>query len=194
MIILTVAFIFCGLAAAMAETNYYSLGVSAAPMNNPLKGFMPYAGSYSTFPYSMEWGYIPLRSLMSGPTNFNWTGLDTLISNVANRGHQTVFRIYLDYPTLPTGIPQYLLDAGLATNSYTDYGNNGISVSPDYENPLFDEALTNFIAALGARYDGDPRIGFITLGLLGFLGRMAYLPARQLVRLDHCPGRGPDGV
>src|ERR1035441_10633254 len=129
MIILTVAFIFCGL---------------AAPMNNPLKGFMPYAGSYSTFPYSMEWGYIPLRSLMSGPTNFNWTGLDTLISNVANRGHQTVFRIYLDYPTLPTGIPQYLLDAGLATNSYTDYGNNGISVSPDYENPLLVQALTNF--------------------------------------------------
>src|ERR1035441_10324657 len=137
---------------------------------------MPYAGSYSTFPYSMEWGYIPLRSLMSGPTNFNWTGLDTLISNVANRGHQTVFRIYLDYPTLPTGIPQYLLDAGLATNSYTDYGNNGISVSPDYENPLLVQALTNFIAALGTRYDGDPRLGFITLGLLGFWGEWHTYP------------------
>src|ERR1035437_8204638 len=193
-IILTGTLACAGMAAAMAGTNYFPLAISAPPTNNPLKGFMPYQGGYATFPYSMEWSYFPLRSLMTGPTNFNWTSLEASISDIASRGHQTVFRVYLDYPTLPTGIPQYLLDAGLVTYSYTDYGNNGISVSPDYENPLFDEALTNFIAALGARYDGDPRIGFITLGLLGFLGRMAYLPARQLVRLDHCPGRGPDGV
>ena len=31
-------------------------------------------------------------------------------------------------------------------------------MSPDYQNPLLGQALTNFIAALGARYDGDPRI------------------------------------
>ncbi len=172
----TAAFLGCGLGAAMAETNYYSLAVSTSPTNNPLKGFMPYAGSYATFPHSMEWGYVPLRSLMSGPTNFDWTRLDTLIGNIANRGHQAVFRIYLDYPTLPTGIPQYLLDAGLVTHSYTDYGNNNISVSPDYENPLLRQALTNFIAALGARYDGDSRIGFITLGLLGFWGEWHTYP------------------
>lgn len=128
-IILGVVFVFCGLAAAPAGTNYYSLEVSGAPANNPLKGFMPYAGAYTTFPHSMEWNYLPLRTLMSGRTNFNWAALDALISNVASRGHQTVFRIYLDYPTLPTGIPQYLLDAGLVTHSYTDYGNNGISAS-----------------------------------------------------------------
>jgi hypothetical protein len=124
----------------------------------------------------MEWNYLPLRPLMRGPTNFNWAGLDALLSDVASRGNQTVFRVYLDYPTLPSGIPQYLLDAGLVTRSYTDYANNGISVSPDYENPLLDQALTNFIAALGARYDGDPRVGFITLGLLGFWGEWHTYP------------------
>ena len=39
-----------------------------------------------------------------------------LLNSVAGRGHQTVFRIYLDYPGKTTGIPQYLLDAGLATS------------------------------------------------------------------------------
>ncbi|HWX20947.1 MAG TPA: DUF4832 domain-containing protein [Candidatus Binatia bacterium] len=160
----------------MAATNSYSLLRSAPLTNNPLKGFMPYVGSYSTFPYSMEWSYLPLRSLMTGPTNFDWSSLDALLSTVASRGHQTVFRVYLDYPAEPTGIPQYLLDAGLVTHSYTDYGNNGLSVSPDYENPLLDQALTNFIAALGARYDGDPRIGFITVGLLGFWGEWHNYP------------------
>jgi len=175
-ILLAVVFLCCSVATVMAGTNSYSLGPSAAPTNNPLKGFMPYQGAYTTFPYSMEWNYLPLRSFMTGPTNFVWSSLDALLSDVASRGHQTVFRVYLDYPAKPAGIPQYLLDAGLATNSYTDYGNNGVSVSPDYENPLLDQALTNFIAALGARYDGDPRIGFITLGLLGFWGEWHTYP------------------
>ena len=47
------------------------------------------------------------RSLMTGPTNFDWTALDNFLNGVAQRGHQTVFRIYLDYPSKPTGIPQY---------------------------------------------------------------------------------------
>jgi hypothetical protein len=161
---------------AAGATNSYMLAPSATPTNNPLKGFMPYTGSYSTFPYSMEWSYLPLRSLMIGATNFNWSSLDALLRSDAGRGHQTVFRVYLDYPTLPTGIPQYLLDAGLATYSYTDYGNNGVSVCPDYSNALLQQALTNFIGALGARYDGDPRIGFITVGLLGFWGEWHTYP------------------
>jgi hypothetical protein len=160
---------------AEAATNTYSLAYSAVT-NNPLKGFMPYTGSYTTFPYSMEWSYLPLRSLMSGPTNFDWSSLDNLLTTDAGRGHQTVFRVYLDYPTLPTGIPQYLLDDGLATYSYDDYGNDGISVCPDYSNALLQVALTNFVEALGARYDGDPRIGFITVGLLGFWGEWHTYP------------------
>jgi hypothetical protein len=174
-LIFAVALACPGLASG-AGTNVYSLGRSASPTNNPLKGFMPYSGNYTTFPHSMEWSYLSLRDLMSGPTNFNWASLDTLLSTVASRGHQTVFRVYLDYPGKSTGIPQYLLDAGLATNSYTDFGNNGRSVSPDYENPLLGQALTNFIAALGARYDGDLRIGFITVGLLGFWGEWHTYP------------------
>jgi hypothetical protein len=169
----------CPVTAAPLVTNSYSLVYTSAPPNNPLKGFMPYSGSYTTFPYSMEWNYLPLRSLMSGPTNFNWTSLDQLLSDDASRGHQTVFRVYLDYPTLSTGIPQYLLDDGLVTYSYTNYGNT-TSVSPDYENPLLDQALTNFIAALGARYDGDPRIGFVQLGLLGFWGEWHTYPVTSL--------------
>jgi hypothetical protein len=174
-IILVGALACLGVFASSAGTNSYTLAVSAPPTNNPLKGFMPYRGNYPTFPHSMEWTYLPLRSLMTGPTNFDWTSLDHLINEIAGRGHQAVFRIYLDYPKLATGIPQYLLDAGLATHAYTDY-DNALSVCPDYQNPLLLQALTNFVSALGARYDGDPRIGFITLGLLGFWGEWHTYP------------------
>src|SRR5437868_10582974 len=118
--LLLLALALAGSLPATAQTNSYPLSRSLSPTNNPLKGFMPYAGNYSTFPYSMEWSYLPLRSLMSGPANFNWSSLDSLLNTVASRGHQTVFRIYLDYPGKSTGIPQYLLDGGLATYTYTD--------------------------------------------------------------------------
>lgn len=151
------------------------LSYAPAPPDNPLKGFMPYSGSHATFPYSLEWFYLPVNSVMTGSNQFDWTVLESKLNSIAARGHHAVFRFYLDYPTLPTGIPQYLLNAGLATHSYTDYGNN-FSVSPDYENPLLRSALTNFVVQLGAHYDGDPRIGFITVGLLGFWGEWHTYP------------------
>jgi hypothetical protein len=122
----------------------------------------------------MEWFYLPLRDLMTGPSTFTFdSGLEPLLNDVASRGHQTVFRVYLDYPSLPTGVPQFLIDGGLLMRPYTDYGGGQ---SPDYDDPALVAALQAFIAALGARYDGDPRVAFLTEGLLGFWGEWHTYP------------------
>jgi hypothetical protein len=168
--------------AAAAPAPAASVGVwrtlapAAPPETNPLSGFIPYAGTYSTFPYSMEWFYLPVNAVMTGPDSFDWSALESQLNAIAARGHQAAFRFYLDYPGKPSGLPQYLLDGGLATHSYPDYGNNGLSVSPDYDDANLDTALDQFVAAFGARYDGDPRIGFIQLGLLGFWGEWHTYP------------------
>jgi hypothetical protein len=156
--------------------DWQTLAPGPAPAVNPLKGLMPYAGSYSAMPYSLEWFYIPLNAVMTGPDTFDWSALDSQLSAITARGHQAVLRFYLDYPGKPSGVPQYLFNEGLACNSYPDYGNNGESCSPDYSNPDLDEALDQFIAAFGARYDGDPAIAFIELGLLGFWGEWHTYP------------------
>ena len=44
---------------------------------------------------------------------------------------------------------------------YDEHDHHGHSLSPAYSNPHLRAALVHFIAALGARYHGDPRIGFI---------------------------------
>jgi len=150
-------------------SSWTDLDYTPAPADNPLKGFMPYAGAYQSFPYSMEWSYLPLRQLMTGAHRFTWDALDNLLATVASRGHQAVFRVYLDYPTKPTGIPQFLLDSGLAVHHYTDQSNQ-TSVSPNYEDPHLQAVLQEFVAALGSRYDGDARLGFVEMGLLGFWG------------------------
>lgn len=163
-------------AAPFSSLRMLSLGYSsevAGLDSNPLKGFIPFAKSTTVFPYSMEWFYIPLRDIMTAENTFDWTKLDAQINAIAARGHQAAFRVYVDYPKRSTGLPQYLLDAGLTTYAYTDSDNgttNSTSVSPDYRDPRLIKAFTDFINAAGARYDGDPRIGFITAGLYGFWG------------------------
>lgn len=178
-----------GVPAGAAQTNAaraksVTLAYAPAPADNPLKGFVPYAGRGSDFPHSLEFNYVPLRALMTGPDTFDWSPLEKLLDEVAGRGCQTIFRVWLEYPGRPTGIPQFLLEAGLQTHTYTNTNTQphppALITTPDYEDPRLRAALTNFIAALGRRYDGDPRIGYITAGLLGTWGEWHTHPRSDL--------------
>jgi hypothetical protein len=152
-----------------------------APIDNPLKGLAPSytlsSAEEALFPHSMEYANVSFRDLMTGPTSFVWTSLDAILNLAATNGCQCAVRVYMDFPGKSTSeIPQYLLDGGLTTYAYTDYGNVH-SLSPDYEDANLRTALTNFIAALGARYDNDPRLACIELGLLGFWGQWGTWPS-----------------
>ena len=131
---------------------------------NPLRGLVPFAAARhnaNAVPYSMEWFTLPLSAVVKGPDTYDWSALERQLTPVAERGNQAIFRFYLDNPKLPTGIPRYLLNAGLKTFSYDDEGNATAatpSVAPDYGDPRLIECLTHFISAFGSKYDGDPRI------------------------------------
>lgn len=171
----------------------YALEYRNSPVDNPLKGFLPFYDASeeayftdgddwrdrpSQLPYSLEFFYLPLSKLMNNLNDFNWTELDRRLEAVASRGNHAVFRVYMDYPNKPSGIPQFLLDEGLQTYEYPEYNNgkDATSLAPDYNDEKLMGALENFIQALGARYDGDPRVGFIMIGLIGFWGEWHTYP------------------
>lgn len=168
---------------AVAEPLAYSPVRTA----NPLKGFMPFSRDFGpdVLPHSMEFFYLPLKDLMDGPESFTWQPLDARLDAIAGRGNQSVFRVYLDYPKKEVGTPDFLRHgpdgiAGTADDlemrSYEEHGNAGVSLSPDYSDVFLRRALMKFIEALGERYDGDPRIGFLQIGLLGFWGEWHTFP------------------
>lgn len=168
--------IMIGTVPSTADTSAHtphSIPAGSSWAGNPLKGFVPFDHSTTSFPHSMEWCYLPVRDVMTGMNSFNWTALDNRLNAISGRGHQAVFRFYLDYPTMPTGVPQFLIDGGLTMRSYSEFGGG---LCPDYNNANLRNAMKNLIAALGARYDGDPRIGFITAGILGFWGEWHTWP------------------
>lgn len=153
---------------------------------NPLKGFLPFSKLPSdstdpnnSFPHSMEWFYISLRDVMTDWNTYNWAPLDAYLDDIASRGNQAAFRVYVDYPGRTTGIPQFLIDGGLLTRDYDQNGNHDTathSLAPDWNDANLNLALHQFVAALGDRYDGDPRIGFVTAGLYGFWGEWHTWP------------------
>lgn len=163
-----------------AEPIVFHPAYAPGPADNPLKGFVPYAGQGLDFPHSLEFGYLSLASMMTGPTTFNWVPMERLLDDIASRGCQGIFRIYMEYPRKPSGVPEYLVQAGVKVRAWTNTNTQpqppALDHTPDYEDPRLREALKNFIAALGARYDGDPRIGFITAGLLGSWGEWHCYP------------------
>ena len=135
----------CAALPASATENdtvkWTALEAADAPIANPLKGFFPFAPEDGSAPKAVE-GSLPYT-----------------------------IRFYLDYPPRPTGVPQSLIDAGIDTSrTYTVFDNNNVSFSPDYNDPAVQEMLLHFVDALGKKYDGDPRIGYITAGLIGFWG------------------------
>jgi hypothetical protein len=150
------------------------LAYASAPVDNPLKGFVPYLRADTTFPHSMEWDYTKLSDVMTGRTNFNWAPFEAKLAGAASRGHQFFARFYLEWPGRKTGVPEYLIADGLKmrvwTNTNTQPHPPAVDHTPDYEDPRLRAALTNFIHAFGQRYDGDPRLGFVGLGLLGTWG------------------------
>ncbi|MBM3878453.1 MAG: DUF4838 domain-containing protein [Verrucomicrobia bacterium] len=154
-----------------------------SPPDNPLKGFVPYLRKDDTFPHSLEWDYTKLSEVMTGPADFDWAPFDAKLAAAASRGHQFFARFYLEWPGKTTGVPRYLIDGGLELRTWTNTNTQpfppAVDHTPDYEDPRLRAALTNFIHALGRRYDGDPRLGFVGLGLLGTWGEWHNHPNDQ---------------
>lgn len=159
-----------------ANLTKHEVAAGQTPEVNPLKGLYPYAGEVD-FPHSLEWFYLPVNAVHMGEGVFDWTVLENKLDQVASRGHQAVVRFYYDNPGEVSGMPQFLVDAGVKMRAYSelvDLGGSG--QCPDYSDPKLRESMQEFIAAFGAAYDGDPRIGFITEGMLGFWGEWHNWP------------------
>ncbi|MEZ6141777.1 MAG: DUF4832 domain-containing protein [Zavarzinella sp.] len=171
---------FVGCQFALCETRT-ELEYATAPVDNPLKGLVPYQGDRRQFfPHSMEFNYIRYSDLVHGYQLFDWKPLEKMLNDIASRGHQAVVRVYLEYPNKTGAIPQFLLDDGLKLHKYTTDNGRTISETPDYEDRNLRRSLRNFIAAFGRKYDGDPRLAFMTAGLLGAWGEWHTYPKEEL--------------
>jgi hypothetical protein len=149
------------------------------PLDNPLKGWCTYtdAGPIRQ-PYSMVYRYVSWRELEPREGDYRFAEWEKRAwEEEASRGRHVVFRVYVDYPSQPSGLPEWLRAKGVGVTRYTDEGGGE---SPDYAYPALVAGMERLIAALGARYDRNPRVAFVQIGLLGFWGEWHTYPRENL--------------
>ncbi|WP_284044125.1 DUF4832 domain-containing protein [Actinoplanes sp. M2I2] len=161
----------------------HPLAAAPGPIDNPLKGFAKFyspGGNQNVgYPHALTWGYFGLSEIMTNASScgsYNWSIVDSMLAETATYGNQAAIRIYLTYPggtgSHPANAIPPCFNGNVATRADT-YWN---VTHPDYDSPFLLTAMKNFIAAFGARYDGDPRLGFIHLGLVGLWGEWHTWP------------------
>jgi Domain of unknown function (DUF4832) len=153
----------------------HALELAESPPDNPDKGLLPYyvAGGKpgGGFPHSLEWSYLGLDTMMMSFDTFDWKVFDAMLDDVSLRGMRLAVRPYIEYPGKPSALPEFL--KGSVAIRRNDVSGTD---SPDYDEPLLVRALERFIAVFGARYDGDPRLAYVQLGLIGLWGEWQTWP------------------
>jgi hypothetical protein len=106
---------------------------------------------------------------------FNWSVVDTPAQRWIARGKKVAFRFTCSESgkDQPFATPEWVKKAG--AKGYFFQPQKGIveggpNWEPDFDDPIFLEKLDRFLAAAGARYDGNPEVAYIDIGSLGVWG------------------------
>ena len=138
---------------------------------NPFKGFVPWIGSENTaYPTQLQYGNFTWKDLEPSPGVFNKARFEKDWGNITQTGRRVGFRVNACEPGERghIDIPQWLADQGVPLRAYAIDGSYGLA--PDWNDPRFLLAHHDFLMALGARYDADPRVAWIDIGSYGFWG------------------------
>ena len=137
---------------------------------NPFKGFAPWIGNNNpVYETKLQQATFGWRDLEPEKGSYNWSHLERYWGSVSQTGKRVGFRVAAEIPgSGQNDTPQWLIDQGVAMRPYSIDGENGFA--PDWDDPKFLAAHHDFIMALGAKYDQDPRVAWIDIGSYGFWG------------------------
>lgn len=116
---------------------------------------------------------VPWSFLEPEEGRFNWSLFDTPAQRWIAKGKQIAIRVSCCESWLRYATPKWVQDAGAKGVDF-EFGKgpsvNGPLWDPDYLDPVFLAKLEKFLAAMAARYDGNPNVAFIDIGSFGMWG------------------------
>ena len=197
--ILVLTTILCSLCASVSaqKINYE---YRPSPIDNPVRGLVPYASAMPwfdpnssadqkaayledyrkrIFPHSIEFHYFSMRDLLPAARKVDFSPIEKLLEQTTSRGCQLTFRVFLEYPDHGIAVPQFLIDNGLKITKWKNEDAQTIH-APDYGSLELRDSIDFLIAKLGKKYDGDPRVACLTLGILGHWGEWHSYPRSEL--------------
>lgn len=116
---------------------------------------------------------IPWAFVEPEEGKFNWAILDTPAQRWIAKGKRVAFRITCSENWIRFATPEWVKKDG-AKGVYYKFGKGpdekGECWDPNFGDPVFLAKLGKFLAAMSARYDGNPHVDFIDIGSYGLWG------------------------
>jgi Domain of unknown function (DUF4832)/Beta-galactosidase len=106
---------------------------------------------------------------------FSWAIVDTPMQKWVQGGKKVAFRLCTSEGSIqePYATPRWVEKAGAKgyhLNSRRQMAADGPIWEPDFDDPTFLNKLDHFLAAVAARYDGNPHVAFMDVGTFGVWG------------------------
>lgn len=165
------------LAAVSLAFGLFGTGSASAAAGHGLFEFGSYPSSPGqTSPHST--GVNPLfywSELEPSQGAYNWGPLDQALSAAAARGKTVIPRVYTNVAGYDEATPNWVFNAGAAWYYNSAFSESNGMRQPVPTDPVFTAKFAAFLTALGARYNGDPRIEFFqTNAGMGEYGEMVW--------------------
>jgi hypothetical protein len=111
----------------------------------------------------LEYSYFTYAQVVNEKDQYSWNSIDSLLDQVAKRGHQAILRFHDTYVGKKTGVPKYI--TALSGYKTTTGKSEGKSTEfPDWTHPELQRFALEFFERFSERYDQDPRIAFVQVG------------------------------
>ena len=126
---------------------------------------------------------VPWAFVEPAEGKFNWALFDTPAQRWIARGKRVSLRVTCSENWLAMATPEWVRQAGAKGYNY-EFGKGrsakGWTWDPDFGDPIFLQKLDQFLAALAARYDGNPNVAFVDIGSYGLWGEGHTLMSSQV--------------
>jgi len=165
--------------------------VSSVNNVQPMTGIVLWNSSEhsSSDAIQLEFSYLRYDdvAVAKDPQNWDWSGVESLLDDIASHKHQAILRFYYAYPGESTSVPAYIKalanyseTSGLSEGEMTDF--------PDWSNEELQRFSKEFYAQFAQRYDQDPRIAFLQVGFGLWSEYHIYDPGENLG--ENFPSKG----
>ncbi len=137
--------------------------------------------SSGTGAIQLEYSYMAFDdvAVVENPSDWDWSGVESLLDEVAGHGHQAILRFYYVYPGSPTTVPGYI-KALSGYDETSGYSEGEFTWYPDWSSVALQDFTKDFYTEFAARHDDDPRMAFLQVGF-GLWGEYhLYDPGEEL--------------
>ena len=95
-----------------------------------------------TSPIQLEYSYFTYAEVVNEQGQYNWNAIDSLLDQVAKRGHQAILRFHDTYVGKKSGVPRYIAAlADYKTTTGKSEGKSSVSICNQGIAPIYYDAF-----------------------------------------------------